>query len=193
MNLAIILGASTPPGRLAHVVATVAALTQTGDSPALAAVIDLGATPVEFCDGRPLDSYGESTQSALASVMGASAVILASPVYRATYSGVLKNFLDLLPLESLHGKPIGIVALGASPHHYLGVDHGLRTVLDWFGALVAPTSVYLTSQQFQDGKLSSELARSELADLLDTVKQLVTCSSGKRCGPLPLAARRGPS
>ena len=72
----------------------------------------------------------------------------AAPVYRASYPGVLKNLLDQTPPEGLQNKPVGIVAMGGSPHHFLGVDWQLREVLTWFGALVAPTSVYLTGNDF---------------------------------------------
>ena len=65
----------------------------------------------------------------------ADAVILASPVYRGSFTGALKNLLDHLPIEALTGKPVGIVAMGATNHHYLGVDWHLRDVLAWFGAI----------------------------------------------------------
>jgi len=62
--------------------------------------------------------------------------------------GALKKLLDCLPVEVLHGKPVGILVMGATPHQYLGVDWQLRAVLQWFGALKVPVSVYLTSADF---------------------------------------------
>ena len=59
-------------------------------------------------------------------IVGASAVLIAAPVYRASYPGVLKNLLDIAPVEALQGKPVGIVAMGGSAHHFLGVDWQLR-------------------------------------------------------------------
>src|SRR6185369_4811522 len=91
---------------------------------------------------------------ALVGMIGhAEAVVLATPVYRASLTGALKNALDLLPVEALRGKPVGIVAMGATLHHYLGAESHLRDVLAWFGAVTLPTSVYLSSAEFKDGVL----------------------------------------
>ena len=91
---------------------------------------------------------------------------MASPVYRGSYTGALKNLLDLTPVDALRNKPVGIVAMGATLHHYLGVDGQLRAVLAWFGALVLPTSVYLESSHFKDGQLADSAARAAIGDLV---------------------------
>ena len=108
-------------------------------------------------------------------------------VYRASFTGALKNLLDLTPLEALRAKPVGIVAMGATSHHYLGVDWQLRAVLAWFGALVVPTSVYLESGHFQDGRLADAAAAAALTDL---VRALVAMTGHARdqAGPPPLSA-----
>ena len=116
-------------------------------------------------------------------------MLIGAPVYRASYPGVLKNLLDVTPVEALQNKPVGIVAMGGSPHHYLGVDTQLRQVLGWFGALVAPTSVYLTSGDFRDGQLASETARGDLAALSETLITLSARIDPASLGPLPLAAK----
>jgi hypothetical protein len=101
---------------------------------------------------------------------------------------VLKNLLDIAPVEALQNKPVGIVAMGGSPHHYLGVDWRLREVLTWFGALVAPTAVYLTGADFRDGRLASDTARADLAALTDTLTLLMRRLDPAALGPRPLAA-----
>jgi NAD(P)H-dependent FMN reductase len=116
-------------------------------------------------------------------------VLIAAPVYRASFPGVLKNFFDILPVGALQGKPVGIVAMGASAHHYLAVDGQLRHVMGWFGALVAPTSVYLTGADFRDGELASEIARGDLTALVQTLVTLMRRLDRAALGPPPLAAR----
>jgi FMN reductase len=116
-------------------------------------------------------------------------VLIAAPVYRASYPGVLKNLLDTTPVEALQSKPVGLVAMGGSAHHFLGVDWQLREVLTWFGALVAPTSVYLTGGDFKDGQLASDGGRKDLAALSETLLSLATRLDPKVLGPPPLAAR----
>jgi FMN reductase len=188
-RLVAVVGAVTPPGRLTAAVqdAVDLAAAQPGVSSTL---VNLAEHRISFADGRPLEGFADDTGRAVSALGEADAVLLASPVYRGSFTGALKNFLDLAPLEALRAKPVGIVAMGATPHHYLGVDWHLRAVLAWFGALVVPTSVYLDSSHFRDGKLADAGARAALADLVRALLAM-TSYSRDRMGPPPLAAGRG--
>jgi FMN reductase len=188
-TLLLIVGAATPPGRLAAAIATAAEAARAHDGDIVPDILNLAETPIEFCDGRPLDAYSGATRHAVARIASAAAVLIGAPVYRASFPGVLKNLLDIAPVEALQGKPVGIVAMGGSPHHYLAVDTQLRQVLAWFGALLAPTSVYLTGGDFRDGQLASETARKDMAALTDTLITLLRQLDPASLGPLPLAAR----
>ena len=187
-GLLMLVGAATPPGRLAAAIATTAEAARTGGDVAVE-ILNLAETPIDICDGRPLESYGEGTREAVVRIAAAAAVLIGAPVYRASYPGVLKNLLDIVPVEALQNKPVGIVAMGGSPHHYLAVDTQLRQVLAWFGALVAPTSVYVTGGDFRDGELTSETARKELVALTDTLMTLARRLDPASLGPMPLAAK----
>ncbi|PYM17458.1 MAG: NADPH-dependent FMN reductase [Candidatus Rokuibacteriota bacterium] len=188
-TLLAVLGSVTPPSRL-HAAMKDAVDTAAARAGVSASLLDLGEHRLSFADGRPLDAFGDDTAPAVARVAAADAVILASPVYRGSFTGALKNFLDLTPVEALRDKPVGIVAMGATLHHYLGVDWQLRGVLAWFGALVVPTSVYLESSQFKDGKLADDRGRAALTDLVSALLDLA--SRPKRpLGPPPLASGRG--
>ncbi|MFG3284057.1 NADPH-dependent FMN reductase [Streptomyces sp. NPDC048111] len=59
----------------------------------------------------------------------ADAIVLATPVYKAGYSGLLKSFLDVLPQFALEGKVVLPLATGGSLAHVLALDYGLRPVL----------------------------------------------------------------
>jgi FMN reductase len=190
-KLLMIVGAATPPGRLAAAAAYAAETArQRGAGDGIAVdVLSLADTPIDICDGRPLDQYGAATRDAVARIGAAGAVLIAAPVYRASFPGVLKNLLDIAPVEALQRKPVGIVAMGGSPHHYLAVDTQLRAVLAWFGSLVAPTAVYLTGNDFKDGQLAADGARRELAALTATLIELTRRLDRAELGPPPLAAR----
>jgi FMN reductase len=187
MRIALVIGQATAPGRL--VTACRALEQHLHNAGAEVQVVDLAATPVQICDGRPPEQYDAVTRAAVDVLNSADAAALASPVYRASFSGVLKNFLDLLPLEALHRKPVAILAMGATDHHYLGVDTHLRAVLAWFGALAMPTSVYLASRDFEQGKLAAR-AQDELHSLAATLTQVTVRTAGAAFGPAPLAGRR---
>jgi FMN reductase len=81
--------------------------------------------------------------------------------------------------------------MGATAHHFLGVEWHLRDVLTWFGAIVAPTGVYLSSVDFVDGNLVDS-ASADLSALADALLRLRTIApgAGKPLGPTPLSARR---
>jgi FMN reductase len=186
MKIVLVVGAATPPGRLnkavEHLASTLTARAETD-------IASLAARRIEICDGRPFEQYDAATRDTVAAIAAAQGVVFAAPVYRASFPGVLKNLLDLLPVEALRDKPVGIVAMGATPHHFLGVDSHLRMVLAWFGALTLPNSVYLTNRDFAEGKLASDSAAADLAALGDAVVTLADAVAGKTLGPTPLAAR----
>jgi len=71
---------------------------------------------------------------ARAQVAAADFVIIATPIYKAAYSGLLKAFLDLLPQDGLRGKSVLPLATGGSPAHVLAIDYALKPVLASMGA-----------------------------------------------------------
>ena len=188
-RLLLLVGAATPPGRLSAAIAAAADMARASSPDVTVETLNLAETPIEICDGRPLDTYGEATRRAVTAIADAAGVLIAAPVYRASFPGVLKNLLDIVPVEALQNKAVGIVAMGGSPHHYLAVDSQLRPVLAWFGALVAPTAVYLTGGDFKEGRLTAESALKDLSALTATVLAMMRRLDPTLLGPPPLAAR----
>ncbi|HLZ72789.1 MAG TPA: NADPH-dependent FMN reductase [Dehalococcoidia bacterium] len=189
-HLVGVLGSVTPPGRLRRALEAALASAPAAQPGTTTALLDLAEVQLAFADGRPPAQIGGDTARVVAAIERADCLLFASPVYRGTYTGALKNLLDLLPVEALAGKACGILAMGASQHHYLGVDWHLRDVLAWFGAVPAPVGVYLTSADFVDGALA-EVRRAELAELVAGVLRLGQALRGAgSAGPPPLAARR---
>lgn len=95
-----------------------------------------------------LADFGHPTIShAVGRVAKADVVVVATPVYKAAYSGVLKVFLDLLPQTGLQGKTVLPLATGGSPNHMLALDYALRPVLQSLGAKHILTGIYATDAQ----------------------------------------------
>jgi FMN reductase len=111
--------------------------------------LDLCGLPCDDLLGR---ARSDAIVSALDAVAAARLVIVGTPVYRASYSGLLKVFFDLLPQGALTGKVAIAVATGAAEAHQLVIDHALRPLLASVGALVVSTGVYGTDRQFADGE-----------------------------------------
>jgi FMN reductase len=189
-KLLAIVGSVTPPGRLLKATQWLLDSARASRTEVEVELINLADKRIAFADGRPPEQYEDDTAAVIANVRAAHGVIVASPVYRGSFTGALKNLLDHLPVESLAGKPVGIIAMGATQHHFLGVDWHLRDVLAWFGALLVPTSVYLASADFVDGQLV-ESAKRDLEDLADAIFKLKEVATpGSFLGPRPLAGRR---
>jgi FMN reductase len=80
-------------------------------------------------------------------VAQASVLVVATPVYKAAYSGILKVFLDLLPQTALKDKTVLPLATGGSPHHMLALDYALRPVLQSLSAKHVLPGIYATDSQ----------------------------------------------
>lgn len=187
VNIVAVLGSVTPPGRLSSAVS--GAIERANGGGHSATMLDLGQMRLGFADGRSVDQLDDDTGRLVAAVRDADTVLLATPIYRATLTGALKNALDLLPIEALQNKPVGILSMGATLHHFLGAESHLRDILAWFGALTAPNSVYLSSADFVDGALTPNAA-TRLDELVAALVRLAAAAGDGPLGPAPLAAAR---
>jgi len=124
------------------------ALVALSDRGATTVLIDLSALSADALLAR---RRATEVDSALGSVSQATIIVASTPVYRATYSGLLKVFFDLLPLNGLVGKTAIPIATGGSPAHQLVIDHGLRPLFASVGAVTTPTGVYGTDAAFENG------------------------------------------
>lgn len=108
-------------------------------------------------------------------VADAQVVVIATPVYKAAYSGVLKLFLDLLPQTGLKGKTVLPLATGGSPHHMLALDYALRPVLQALAAKQILPGIYATDAQvFVLPEGASTLAPELALRIDDAVQVLVS-------------------
>ena len=186
-RLTAVVGSVTPPGRLRCAVSDALARAS-ADGRVEGELIDLAEKRISYADGRPLDALDDDTAAVVTSLARADAVVLATPVYRASMTGALKNLLDQVPVAALQGRPTAIVAMGGSDHHYLGAERHLRDVLAFFGAHVLPTAVYLSGRDFSAGE-PSERAELQLDALVASAVALaVALRDTPALGPPPLAA-----
>ena len=88
-----------------------------------------------------------SISQAIGQVAQAEVIVVATPVYKAAYSGVLKVFLDVLPQDAFKGKTVLPLATGGSAHHMLALDYSLRPVLQSLGARHILAGIYATDAQ----------------------------------------------
>ena len=110
-------------------------------------------------------------------VAAARLVVIATPIYKASYSGLLKTFLDLLPQDALRGKTVLALGTGGSAAHLLALDYALRPVLAALGARHVLDSIYAVDAQFAPHAVHGHVAHDDVAQRIE--RALAD-------GPLPL-------
>lgn len=95
----------------------------------------------------------------------ADLLVVASPVYRASFTGLFKHLFDFVHHEALIDVPVLLAATGGSERHALVIDHQLRPLFSFFQAHTLPIGVYGSEADFSNYRVSSESlkARIELA------------------------------
>lgn len=163
MSVLLIAGSPSAPSRSAVLL------------DAVAARLAQREVPVERVAIRELAAHalllGEashpSVQNAVDQLRRADVIVIATPVYKAAYSGVLKVFLDLLPQSALKGKTVLPLATGGSPHHMLALDYALRPVLQSLAARHILPGVYATDGQVTLQPEGAYQLQADLAQRLD--------------------------
>ncbi len=102
-------------------------------------VIELGPLAVDTARAAVAGFPGEALQEAIDKLAAADAVIVATPVYKAGISGLLKTFVDVLDNDLLVAKPVLLAATGGSPRHALVIDDQLRPLFAFMRAFTLPT------------------------------------------------------
>ncbi|MEV5015847.1 FMN reductase [Streptomyces sp. NPDC053780] len=142
-----------------------------GQTSAEVRVIELRDLAVEiahtFTSGFPAPPLAD----AFTAVAEADGLIVVTPVFSASYSGLFKSFFDALSVtdeDALAGKPVLLAATGGTARHSLVLDHALRPLFAYLKAVVVPTGVYAASEDWGAEGLDGRTARAagELAALM---------------------------
>ena len=108
----------------------------------------------------------DDVQAVLGAIEEASIIVLVTPIYRATYSGLLKVLFDQLPSSALAGKAVVLAATAGGPSHFLALDTGGRALVASLDGWTVPTVTYATPGDFDDAKRPSEDVRASLGKAL---------------------------
>lgn len=90
----------------------------------------------------------------------ADGVIAAAPVYKAGASALFTGFFQVLDNDLLIGKPVLLAATAGSVRHALVVDGELRSLFAYLRALVTPTALFATSEDWGSGSLGDRIERA---------------------------------
>jgi len=88
----------------------------------------------------------------------ADALVAASPIFKASYTGLFKHLFDLIDPKVLEGRPVLVGATAGSDRHALVIEHQFRPLFAFFRANVLPIGVYATNSDFDaDGEPTKAL------------------------------------
>jgi FMN reductase len=112
-------------------------------------------------------------RQALLQVQEAQVVLVATPIYKAAYSGLLKAFLDMLPQDALRDKTVLPLATGGSIAHLLALDYALKPVLSVLGARDILDPVYATDSQIPKHETLGFAPSAEVRERVDRSLQVL--------------------
>ena len=114
----------------------------------------------------------ETVVEYLRSVRDSAGLMIATPVYKASFAGALKVLLDLLPERALTNKIVLPLVTGGSEGHLLAVDYALQPVLSGLKAKQIFNAVYATDRQVSIGTQGDLTLEAKLRERLDQAIQL---------------------
>jgi FMN reductase len=122
-------------------------------------VIHLGELDADGLLGRRPSA---AVRTLLDDVVAAPLLLWATPIFRATYSGLLKVVFDQLPSDALAGSVSILAATAGGPTHYLSLDTGLRSLVASLAGWSTPSVVYSASSDFTNGE-PNDAVREQMA------------------------------
>lgn len=152
------------------------ALTEFGDQSEVQ-TIELRDWAVEIANNLVTGFASPRLAETIDAVVHADALVVVSPVFSASYSGLLKSFFDVIEPKALDGMPVLIGATGGSARHSLMLDHAMRPLFSYLRARVVPTAVYAATEDWGGGDGGTQLeariahAGAELAALAAAAPQ----------------------
>ena len=128
-------------------------------------LIELGPLAPQFGGAIWRNQLPAAVERELAAVEQADVLVVATPVYRGSFTGLFKHFFDFIDQDALVDKPILLAATGGSERHALVIDHQLRPLFSFFQARTLPLGVYATDKDFVDYRVRDEalIQRARLA------------------------------
>jgi FMN reductase len=116
----------------------------------------------------------------------ADALIVGTPVFKGSYTGLFKHLFDLVEPDALKGVPVLLTATGGGLRHALVVEHYLRPLFGFFEALTIPTAVYASESNFIDGTLVDAAVRERASTAAAQLASVLTQRVERVHSPEPI-------
>jgi len=119
-------------------------------------------------------------EDALRAIETADLLIVASPVYRASFTGLFKHLFDFVGQYALVGTPVLLAATGGGERHALILEHQLRPLFGFFQALTLPVGVYASDADFAGYELASPDVKPRIDQAVTRSLPLVRQAAAQR-------------
>jgi FMN reductase len=119
-------------------------------------------------------------EDALRAIETADLLIVASPVYRASFTGLFKHLFDFVGQYALVGTPVLLAATGGGERHALILEHQMRPLFGFFQALTLPVGVYASDTDFDGYELASDAVKRRVDQAVTRSLPLVTQAAAQR-------------
>jgi FMN reductase len=125
-------------------------------------IIELSDIGPEFAGALTRDQVAASVEEELRRIEDADLLVVASPVYRGSFTGLFKHLFDFVGQYALIDKPVLLAATGGGERHALMLEHQFRPLFGFFQALTLPIGVYASNTDFTEYTLTSDAVKSRV-------------------------------
>lgn len=143
-------------------------------------LVELGRLAPRLAGTVSRSGLPDAVEKELAAVEQADILVVATPVYRGSYTGLFKHFFDFIHQDALIDKPILLAATGGSERHALVIEHQLRPLFSFFQCRTLPLGVYATDKDFTGHRLHDEALAQRAALAVERALPLLQASHHAR-------------
>ena len=148
--------------------------------PAETRLIEVATLGPLFAGALRREDLQPEVEDALRAIETADLLVVASPVYRASFTGLFKHLFDFVGQYALVGTPVLLAATGGGERHALILEHQMRPLFGFFQALTLPVGVYASDTDFDGYELTSEAVKRRIDQAVTRSLPLVSQAAGQR-------------
>ena len=140
-------------------------------------VDELGA---DFAGVLHREDLPAAVEREVRAIENADLLVVASPVYRASFTGLFKHLFDFVDQYALVDTPVLLAATGGSERHALIIEHQLRPLFGFFQSLTLPVGVYAHDSDFTDYRISAPLLNERIGKAIARGLPLIRSNIAER-------------
>lgn len=125
-------------------------------------IYDIAEFGPSLGQARRQNDLDATARRLLDEISTADVLVVGTPTYKGSYTGLFKHAIDLLDPAALQGTPVILTATGGGDRHALVVEHQLRPLFGFFQAHTLPSAVYASDRDFVDYRLVAEPIRQRV-------------------------------